>query len=236
LVAAAFGSPGQAQAPIYSPTPIAYEWSGFYLGATAGWIWADIDATELFSEEFGVYMLPGDPYEFDTEGFIGGAEIGYDWRWNHFVIGAAAQVGYLDLRGSIQDPNSLPTGAPTTYFNAHLYGELTGRVGFAWNRVFPYVRGGVAFLDATGGTLDSCGRSFCGPTTIDASSDELLTGWILGAGLEFKVLEHWAAGLEYKYINFEEMHVSGISVPTAEYSQELDVDSHSVRATLKYKW
>lgn len=237
-VAAIAGSSelAHAQEPLLSGTPIADNWTGFYTGAFAGKMWADVDVTELSSADFGPYFLPGVPYGFDASGAIAGGQAGYDWQLNRFVVGVGAEMGYLDLRGSVEDPNSLPTGAPVTTVESNLFGALTGRVGVAPGRVLGYVRGGIAFLDASGSTVDTCGRSFCGQTTIDASGEEVLTGWTLGGGLEVALSDRWSVGGEYRFYNFEDLEVSGISDPPAFYSQDIDVDFHTIRAFANYRW
>jgi outer membrane immunogenic protein len=65
-----------APAPMYSPTPIAYNWSGFYIGAHGGWGFGDGD--------------------FDDGAVIGG-QIGMNWQWNSFVLGVEGDGSWADL-------------------------------------------------------------------------------------------------------------------------------------------
>src|SRR4051794_538767 len=62
-------------APMLSSTPIAYNWSGFYLGAHGGW-------------GFG----HGD---FD-DGFVVGGQLGVNWQFNNFVLGAEGDGSFTD--------------------------------------------------------------------------------------------------------------------------------------------
>jgi len=213
-----------------------FTWAGPHLGVFGGFAKAEINATELFSEEFGYYNLPSDPYGFDADGSMAGAEVGYDWQWGGFVAGVVAEAGFVDLSGSVVDPNSLATGAPITSFESSAYGALTARAGFGLNRALLYARGGIAVLDASGSTIDTCGRSFCGPATIEALGHEGLLGWTLGAGIEIALSQHWSVGSEYRYFRFEDLEVSGTSARAGFNTQDLEVDFHSGRAFVSYRW
>jgi outer membrane immunogenic protein len=65
-----------APAPMYSPTPIAYNWSGFYLGGHGGWAFGGGD--------------------FEDGGVLGG-QVGMNWQWNNFVLGVEGDIGWADL-------------------------------------------------------------------------------------------------------------------------------------------
>jgi outer membrane immunogenic protein len=67
-----------APAPMVSPIPIAYNWSGFYIGAHGGFGWADIDGS-------------------DEDGPVIGGQIGVNWQFDGFVLGAEADAGWADL-------------------------------------------------------------------------------------------------------------------------------------------
>lgn len=62
-------------APMLSTTPIAYNWSGFYIGAHGGWGFADGDF---------------------EDGFIVGGHLGVNWQFNNFVLGAEGDGSFVD--------------------------------------------------------------------------------------------------------------------------------------------
>lgn len=237
------GAPARAQAPMLAATPIAYNWSGFYVGGFGGVAWSDIGVTELFTDAFGgnVYLFPGDSYGLSVEGFSGGGQAGYDWQWNRFVVGVGGEVGFMDLDDSVIDPNSLPVPAPEvqafTTFESKWFGSLTGRVGVPFDRLLIYAKAGVAFLDVEASTIDTCGRSFCGQTTIEAFGDEVLWGWTVGGGAEAAVTEHIRVGVEYRFYDFQSFEVSGIANNALEYHQDVELDGiHTARAFVNYRW
>jgi outer membrane immunogenic protein len=68
-----------APSPMYAPTPIAYNWSGFYVGAHGGW-------------GFGTGA-------FD-DGFVIGGQVGVNAQWNNFVLGAEGDGSFVDWGGA----------------------------------------------------------------------------------------------------------------------------------------
>ena len=95
-------------APMLSTTPIAYNWSGFYIGAHGGW-------------GFG-----GGAFD---DGFVVGGQVGVNWQFNSFVLGAEGDGSFVDWGGS------------------DAVGTVRLRGGFALDRFMPYVTGGAAFQD-----------------------------------------------------------------------------------------
>ncbi|HEX9903335.1 MAG TPA: outer membrane beta-barrel protein [Propylenella sp.] len=69
----------EAPPPLVSPTPIAYNWSGFYIGAHGGFGWGS--------------------GAFDDGPVIGG-QIGMNWQWNNFVLGAEGDGSWVDFGGA----------------------------------------------------------------------------------------------------------------------------------------
>lgn len=65
-------------APMLSTTPIAYNWSGFYIGAHGGW-------------GFGDGAI--------TDGFVVGGQIGVNWQFNSFVLGVEGDGSFVDWGG-----------------------------------------------------------------------------------------------------------------------------------------
>ena len=66
-------------APMLSTTPIAYNWSGFYIGAHGGWGFGD-----------GAF----------DDGFVVGGQLGVNWQFNSFVLGAEGDGSFVDC-GSV---------------------------------------------------------------------------------------------------------------------------------------
>jgi outer membrane immunogenic protein len=66
--------------PIVAAPPL-FTWSGFYVGVNGGYGWADATATgNTFLGSLGLGV--------EADGFIGGAQVGYNIQFGGFVLGA----------------------------------------------------------------------------------------------------------------------------------------------------
>jgi outer membrane immunogenic protein len=74
---------------------------------------------------------------------------------------------------------------------------VRGRVGVAFDRVFPYVTGGWAYGDRK---LDGTLTVPAGTTSFSAAST-LTDGWTIGGGVEWAFWDHWTAKVEYLYLD-----------------------------------
>ena len=93
----------------------AYDWSGFYVGATAGYGWGESRHTDTGGTTTG---------DFDIEGFIGGATLGGNWQSGAFVFGVEGDVSFSDIDGST---TAVCAGGCSTDIN--WLGTLRGRGG-----------------------------------------------------------------------------------------------------------
>jgi outer membrane immunogenic protein len=125
LTAFALASPANAsdmpvRGPLYkyapAPAPV-FNWSGFYVGAHAGYGFGDF---------FGA----------DIDGFTGGFQLGYNWQFSrNIVFGIEADVTGTDINGAF---GALP-------FHVDYLGTARARIGYTWDRTMIYGTGGVAF-------------------------------------------------------------------------------------------
>lgn len=233
-----------ADMPSYTPPPPmavapVWSWQGFYVGLFAGYGWGDVDATELFNAPtLTFYNGTGAPYSLDADGFFGGAQAGYNWQFDQFVLGIEGEIGYLGLDDSRIDPNALllPVPDTVTKFDSDFYGALTGRIGFATEQVLIYAKGGVAFLNAEASTVDGCNVGGCGALLINATGDDTMVGWTLGAGLEYAFTPNWSIKGEYMYFDFGDFDVAGIASNGLAFSQNVDLTVHTAKVGINYKF
>ena len=111
----------KAPAPMAPPV---FNWSGFYIGANAGYGWAD--------SSFG-----------DANGFIGGGQIGYNWQGlgSPLVLGLEADLQFSDMS------TSATVGGVTADADINAFGTVRGRIGYAFDRFMIYGTGGLAFTN-----------------------------------------------------------------------------------------
>jgi outer membrane immunogenic protein len=212
-----------AARPVYTKAPMmapAYDWSGFYLGINGGWAQSNDRRTDPFGAVFGDYNPNG--------GTVGG-QVGYRWQTGPFVFGLEAQGNWADISGS-----TINLGAPggaTIRSKMDAFGLFTGQVGYAWNNVLLYAKGGAAVTDrnydfvlAGGGLGSTSGYD---------------TRWspTVGAGLEFGFYQNWSIGIEYNHI-FEDRHNATFVTPAGAIiaGDRAGGDTDMVLGKLNYRW
>jgi len=153
--------------PVVSP---AYNWSGFYVGAMAGYAWASDDS--------------------NGSGGFGGGTVGYNWQipGSQFVFGVevdAAGSGFKD--SATEDVGGILITAED---KIKAFGSVTGRAGFAMDAALIYAKGGFAWANNTA-SISALGTTF--------SDSQTHTGYTIGGGLEYMFAPSWSAKGEYMY-------------------------------------
>jgi outer membrane immunogenic protein len=200
----------------YKDTPyVVMPWQGLYFGVHGGGAWGTAKVHDHFDYN-------GDPDMYgnakSTSGIVGG-QAGYNVQQGNLVFGIEGDIGYLGI--SAQGADKYCADAPTcSHSNTHnisgkydtsgdLYGDLTGRLGYATNRVLFYGKGGVAFLNADLKTHydgNTVGNLYPGGTVpFDFDHSETLVGWTIGAGAEVAINPSWSVKAEYQHFDFGSM-------------------------------
>ncbi|MFD2236398.1 outer membrane protein [Aureimonas populi] len=246
LASAAFVTPAMAADVIYEEpmapaAPIAFEpaftWTGFYAGGQAGVAFnPDSGPFELGSSAFVGGNDDGDA------GFIGGVHVGYDYQINNFIVGAVADISYIDAESTAFYglPGSTSTFGSTSEID--FVGTVRAKAGFAADRFAIYATGGLAYADIS--------HTFSGPAAIDiggstyavsVSEDTDDVGYAVGAGVDYLVTQNFSVGVEYLY------HDLGSSDVTVAYdgpagvqdfttSSSTDLDFHTVWAKASFRF
>ncbi|WP_333935278.1 outer membrane protein [Bradyrhizobium sp. CCBAU 65884] len=194
IALAAPASAADLAARPYVKTPPALipvnDWSGFYIGINGGGGSAH-QSWDLLNAG-GVIVAP--PFAMGCHNATGGTvsgQIGYRWQIANSVFGLEAQGNWADFKGS--NANFAFAGAQDeTKLDA--FGLFTGQVGYAWNNVLLYVKGGAAVVRDKYRVSD-----FATWLTIDNGS-ETRWGGTVGAGLEFGFAPNWSIGIEYDHL------------------------------------
>ena len=167
-----------------------YDWSGFYIGANGGWGWSrkcwDIDTARRRVRRCNEGC-------HDATGGTVGGQIGYRWQSGAWVFGLEAQGNWADFNGS--NVSLLAPARSPTASKIDAFGLFTGQVGYAWNNVLLYVKGGAAVTDRqvrgfTTGDRRRCRHAPAKPA--GAAS--------VGVGLEYGFTPNWSAGVEYDHL------------------------------------
>lgn len=213
----------------FQPTPP--YWGGVYVGGYAGYGWGKNSTTETGAN---IYNGTGNGWGHNVEGTMGGVRVGYDWESVGLILGIEAGLGYLGVEGDGADPAS--TGLDTVSILATgPYAELTGRIGFAPDQMLYYMKGGAAFADLDLAVVDSCVTGACSTTAINAGNDGIETGWIAGVGIGYALSQRLSVNIEYEYIRFDSLTVTGISggLPYS-WDQDLKINTVTVGAAFRF--
>jgi outer membrane immunogenic protein len=217
-----------------APPPVipVYDWSGFYIGANGGGAWSD-KCWEVTS--FRAFA-PATEGCHDASGGVVGGQIGYRWQTAGWVFGLEAQGDWADLRGS-----NISVFIPAWTNNSKIdaFGLFTGQVGYAWNNVLWYVKGGAAVTDDQyRGTVTGTGALF-------DSANETRWGGTVGTGLEFGFAPNWSVAVEYDHLFMGNRSITTISTGVLAFpagsifrtdSIRQDVDMVTARINYHFNW
>jgi outer membrane immunogenic protein len=138
------------------------------------------------------------------------------------VLGLEGEFGYLKLSDETFDPNTL-AGTQTTpdvlgsAKVGNWYGMVTGRLGYAFDRILLYVKGGAAFVRTQASVLDQCTATGCGNWLISTSGSETVTTWTVGGGVEWAFAPNWSVKGEYMFIGLDnhDFQTSGLATTSS---------------------
>lgn len=168
-------------------------WGGFYAGLDLGGTWG------VFNN--GPSGTGGD--------ISGGALGGYNWQFDHFVLGGEADISGMRV---------LARGGGTS-FDEDWNMTFRGRAGYAIDRYLPYVTAGLALTSASW-TINNVG-----------SNSDMRAGYVVGGGVDAFVCDNWFVRGEYLFSQVPNENVSvGGGILTGGSS------NHTLRAAVGYKF
>jgi outer membrane immunogenic protein len=209
------------------PPPIAavYDWSGFYVGANGGWgsshkCWDFVTPAGAFVTAEGCH---------DATGGVAGGQIGYRWQTGTWVFGLEGQGNWADLKGS---NTSLLFPGFVNESKIDSFGLFTAQIGWAWNNVLFYVKGG-------GAVTSDRFRVLALPGSVLAAStgDDTRWGGVVGTGLEYGFAPNWSAAIEYDHLFMQDRTQTfttpdGFFFGTDRIRQDVDL----VTVRVNYRW
>ncbi|MET4391833.1 outer membrane immunogenic protein [Bradyrhizobium sp. F1.4.3] len=221
-VARAFGADLAAQPvrPLYTeaPQPVAaviYDWSGYYLGVNGG-----------LGSSSNCWDFDGGTPEgcHDATSVTVGGQIGYRWQAGQIVLGVEGQGNWADLAGS----NHSIAFADINQTKIDAFGLMTGQIGYAFDNVLLYAKGGAAVTSNTYQISSTLTGAQLG------NSEHVLWGGALGAGVEYGFAPNWSVGFEYDHLFMQPATVT-FAAP-AGGTDRIRQDFNLLTARLNYKF
>ncbi|MBR1135954.1 MULTISPECIES: outer membrane protein [Bradyrhizobium] len=190
-----------------APPPVMaaiYDWSGFYIGVNGGGGWTHNTWDVVGGGREGSH---------DSSGGTIGGQVGYRWQMGQFVFGVEAQGNWADFSGDNQ--SALFGTRNRTKTDA--FGLFTGQVGYAFNNVLVYAKGGAAITSNTYTITNAATGAFLG------SNDNTRWGGVVGAGLEYGFAPNWSLGVEYDHLFMDRQTVSFGALGSDSIKQDADL-------------
>jgi outer membrane immunogenic protein len=194
-----------------------YDWSGFYIGINGG------GATSRNSWDL---VGGGAEGHHDSTGGTVGGQIGYRWQTGPVVFGVEAQGNWADFKG---DNVSLQFAPDRNRTKIDAFGLFTGQIGYAWNNVLLYAKGGAAVTDTKYEIISGVGLGTL------ASKTDTRWGAVVGAGLEYGFAPNWSVAFEYDHMFMDRQNVNFVATTfTQTDSIKQDVDLFTARLNYKF--
>ncbi|WP_336279113.1 outer membrane protein [Bartonella sp. CB175] len=209
-----------------------FSWTGFYLGGQIG---SFSSKSEMDNLRSGKKVPIHKNFVPKMSGFIGGLYAGSNVDLgNGFVLGVDTDIAWANKSDSktsktrkikqeqIAHLNGLlrehgikvqeraqikldDTRTSSLNFKEKWSGATRVRIGFAADRILPYIAGGVAYTQLQGvGSVSIADKDTNKVIASGTISDETksLVGYTLGAGIDFAMTDHAIVRAEYRYSDF----------------------------------
>jgi outer membrane immunogenic protein len=196
--------------PAYSKAPAVYDWTGLYAGIIAGGGWGVVPWASGPDATAGSTNI--------SNGHFGGT-LGYNAQTvSSFVLSTEADIAWNHINATVP-PFSC---APNCELTSNWLATARLRLGYAFDRVMPYVTGGVSIGDLT---ADIVGQPLGNQSVVNLS-------WTVGVGVEVVISGPWTAKVEYLHTD-----LSGISCGTACGGGpiSMNLSDNIIRAGLNYR-
>ena len=173
----------------------AYNWTGFYAGASLGGEW--------LHDKMSVV---GASKTVNPASVFGGLQAGYNFQTSPWVIGAETDIGYAH-------PTKTVGGLIGGHVEENWQGTVRARAGYAFDNVLLYGTGGFAW-----------GNFKVRDDVAGLSKTTTRGGWTLGAGAEYAVTKNISVKGEYLYADYGKATVGGVENKLADHLVRVGVN------------
>ncbi len=182
------------------PPPPVFSWTGCHVGGNLGLgaihtTWQDTVADGNIDNNlpflgFGFGGPTTRTASIDGAGGVAGGQVGCDYQFaGHWVVGIAGSINWSDISATGMDQFNQTW---TLRDKMDWYGTVTGRVGFTpVNTALIYGKGGAVFAH-NNFEIENSGVTLGTPS-------QVITGWTVGAGVEWAFSPSWSIFLEGNY-------------------------------------
>jgi outer membrane immunogenic protein len=189
----------------------AWTWSGYYLGAHAGYGWGrDPQSDAIFGGKIEGFALTSD---INSKGFVAGFQAGGNWQMGAWVAGLEIDLSGTGIKGSMTAPFADGNGFDIFTDKFKLLGSARARLGYLvplpWQSVLFYGTGGLAWTRLEQDVFESA-TGFGGSS--ETTTPFWKFGWVAGVGGETRLWDsNWLLRLEYLHYDFGDSGNSAVT-------------------------
>jgi opacity protein-like surface antigen len=169
-----------------APAPIAYSWTGAYVGANFGGAFNHEDMTTPIG------LAPTDP-----SGVLGGGQLGYNYQFSTWLLGIEGEFDGTTAQGTANFVDPVTSTALAVTSDHRWYSTASGRLGYVMGSLMIFAKAGGAWMNA-----DYQFSVTNSGLTATSSINSTRSGWNAGVGLEYLLSPKWSAKVEYDYLDF----------------------------------
>jgi outer membrane immunogenic protein len=235
---------------LLSGAATAQDWTGFYVGAQAGYSFGDSASVvalggEWASESAALRSGVSDLWStnLDPEGWGVGLHAGYNHQLpSGFVLGGEVSYSFNDIDDARSTPQTAVSSLTYAVGNSvEVEESITARanIGWALDHMLGYLVLGYTWADTTAGAeiLSNGGYSKQG------FGSDWLSGFTYGLGGAVPVADRWVLRLEYLRTSFDDVQFAtayrpGSTFTSPVYSETFtqDLDLDTVQVGLSYRF
>ncbi len=251
-LAADMAVPAHSYYPTSLPAAI-YDWTGIYLGGHIGGGML-VDSVSQNGSSPNNFNLASSG-SLRPAGVVGGAQVGANYEFAPWVVGVEGSWTDSGIQGNtliacsactvqVPIPNSNPPqsstmGVPQERFTSQAlwFAAVTGRFGYAANDWLFYGKAGGAWMhvryaeDLLGAGIPSQQIPAGGTIATQVLTDNR-TGFTVGSGIEFGLVENLSAKIEYDFYDFGSKNYNFNAITPVSVSSNL----HTIIVGLNYKF
>src|SRR5271165_1148697 len=190
-------------APQYAE-PVAYNWTGFYVGSNTGFAWGKSNYTSSAGDKS--FFNIDQSYDGFNQGgsWFNGVDIGYNRMLpSRVVVGAEADFNfsaYTNYYGNnIGNTATLKNNYNYTD-NIYISGTALGKIGYAPGNYLFYAMGGFAWTSEN--FIEQSATGLAATFGYKDQTYQQRVGYAVGGGVEGLVIPHWTVKAEYLYSDF----------------------------------
>jgi outer membrane immunogenic protein len=237
--AADIAVPSRSYYPASPPPPAIYDWTGIYVGGHVGGGML-VDSVSQNGTSTGGFGL-ANTGNLRPAGVIGGLQAGANYEFAPWVVGIEGTWTASAIEGNTLIPctGTCKAGAGGTTVitqerftsQAPWFAALTGRAGYAANDWLFYAKAGGAWMRVRYiEDLLTAG----GVTAATQNLNDNRTGFTVGAGIEFGLVENISAKVEYDFYDFGSKNYNFAAITPVTVKS--DVHTLTVGLNYKFNW